>query len=122
MENAINKIITVNEYLESLGYAEARLFAEKLHNWLGCYTDEVIHDVLLRLDEIVNDPNTLNLISELYTREAKERKDEIGTMWWQVSCFEQNREKDEILKYGIHNHPLEHADAYRHILYDMYIG
>lgn len=109
------KKMTIKEWRENTPLKEQREFATKLQCWLGQYTDQVYKSVMLRIEEILNNPAALNLINELYERTQKEIKAEIDTILY-ASGYE-----EDILKFGLHNHPLEHSKSYRDILYDMYI-
>lgn len=107
---------TAKEYLESMTYDQREQFCRKIECWLGGHTDEVFRDVMNQMDTIVNDPHSLRLIDELYTRTQKVKKDIVHS----IECCIRNPET--FLQYGIHLHPLEHPDSYRDVLYDMYIA
>lgn len=92
--------------------------AELLECWLSMYTSEVIERVLLRINDILGDPMTMNLLEELYKREAKEKEKRLNDFEFILLCISQNKKWDAD---RIHNNVLEHSDSYRDILYDFYI-
>ena len=95
--------------------AEKEATAALFTTWLKPYTYEVIVKVMERRDEIINNEFVMNLLRELNTREAMERKDfayDIRNMFNDFDTFKE---------YNPHNHPLTHSGSYRDILYDMYI-
>lgn len=84
-------------------------------NWLEEYTHEVIKKVMAKSEEIINNEFAMNMLRELATRENKELHhftDDIGNMLNDYETF-----KD----FNPHNHVLEHSEAYRMVLYDMFI-
>lgn len=84
-------------------------------NWLKQYSNEVVIKLLESRDEIVNNEFTMYLLRELKKREAEEEKDfnnSIGNLLMDYDYFKE---------YNVHVHPLQHADSYRDVLYDMYI-
>ena len=83
--------------------------------WLKPYTHEAICRVLAQADEIINDERTLDFLRELKTREEEEADEERRSVESLLRNFETYKD------YDIHNHPITHANAYRAILYDMYI-
>lgn len=107
--------MTIKEYREQTPLKEQRELATKLQAWLSPYTNEVYKRVMDRMDEILSNDFTLNLINELYEREQKEIKDEIDNILFSLGYME------DIERYGLHNDCLTHSKSYRDVLYDMYI-
>lgn len=106
---------TIKEYRESTPLSQQKEFAEKLQVWLGEYTQEVFNRVMKNhIEEIINNEFALKLIDELYERTLKERADEIRHIEYVLGY--EGKDLD-----GFHNHPLEHSEAYRDVLYDMFI-
>ena len=101
---------------EELSYDERTEVKAIFANWLCKYSNEVIKAVMKRSEEILNNEFAMNLLRELATRENKE----MGDFERSLDSLFTDYEKFE--KYDIHNHPLEHASAYRSVLYDMYIA
>ena len=106
--------MTVKEWREKTPLKEQKEFATKLQTWLGEYTQEVFERVMKRMDEIISNEFALKMIDELHEREQKEIAQEISHIEFALGHDGMNLD-------GFHNHPLEHAKAYREVLYDMYI-
>lgn len=103
------------EDFEGLNYNDRKEFCDLLGNWLGHYTDAVIEEVLPLAYDIYENEHAMRLLRELRDREQKERHDIANTI-------ELNLRRDSNEKYyQCHLHCLTHADAYREVLYDMYI-
>lgn len=107
--------MTIKEYREQTPLKEQREFAKKLQAWLSPYTNEVYKRVMCKMDEIIDNDFTLNLINELYEREQKEIEDETDNILYSLGYM------DDIKTYGLHNDCLTHSKSYRDVLYDMYI-
>lgn len=105
---------TIKEYREATPLKEQKEFAKKLQVWLGEYTQEVFERVMKQMEEIINNEFTLKMIDELYERTLKEQEEEIRHIEYVLGYDNSNLS-------GFHNHPLEHSDSYRDVLYDMYI-
>lgn len=101
---------------KDMGYSEQSDTALLLANWLKGYSHEVINHVMSKVDEIVNDENTMRLINELAKREDDEWVDFVRSIRHLGDDFE------TFSKYDPHNHALTHAKSYRDVLYDMYIA
>lgn len=86
-----------------------------MSNWLKNYTEAVIMKVMEKKEQIINDGLAMHLMTELYIREEKERKD------FTYSIEMLFRNFDTFKKYDPHNNPLQHSQSYRDVLYDMYI-
>ena len=85
-------------------------------NWLRKYSHEAIMRAMARRDEIVQNDHAMMMLRELLEREADEAKDferSIDMLFRDFDTFEQ---------YDPHNHALSHSEAYRAVLYDMYIA
>ena len=103
------------EKFDKLSYDEKAEVVAWFSNWLKNYTHEVIIKVLERRDEILANDFAMNLMKELFEREAKENKDFNSSIDSLMNNFETFKE------YNPHNHPVTHSDSYRDVLYDMYI-
>lgn len=106
--------MTIKEYRENTSLSEQKAFAKKLQVWLGEYTQAVFEHVMKQIEEIINNTFALKMIDELYERTLKEQEDEIRHIEFALGYEGDNLD-------GFHNHPLEHSDSYRDILYDLYI-
>ena len=84
-------------------------------NWLKCYSQQVIVQVIARTDEIINNEFAMKLLRELKAREDKETYDFANSIGSLMIDF------DDLKDYNPHNLPLTHANSYREVLYDMYI-
>ena len=112
--------MTFSEYWQNTNGEQHNQFSDKMRVWLGCYTDEVIHRVLLRMDEIVNDPLTMKLINELYVRTKEVEKRAVSEWRYELMRLAADEEKYE--NDGLfHLYPQEHPESYRDVLYDLYI-
>ena len=107
--------MTIEEY-KNKSFADRKQFAVEMENWIGCYTQEVINKVMARIEEIISDKFTMDLIHQLYIRTLDERKERWMSIGMLIEDFEKFKEFD------IHNHPSTHARSYRDILWDMYIA
>ena len=94
---------------------EQKEAVELFSNWLKSYTQEVIMRVMEKAEDILNDDFSMRLLRELYTREQNEKEDFSSSINNLFSNF------NALKEYNPHNHPLEHAQSYRDVLYDMYI-
>lgn len=101
--------------LKEFDWKEYEAFAELFAVWLRPYTHEVIRYVMGRAEEIINTPDTLSLLRELKTREAKEEREFCDSLGWLLRDYEGHA------KFNPHNHCLTHSASYRDILYDRYI-
>ena len=100
---------------EEMTYEEQKEVTKIFSNWLRPYTDTVIMKVLAIRDQIIENEYAMNLLMELYERQATEYEDfthSIGSIMRDYETFSQ---------YDPHNHPLTHSGSYRDVLYDMYI-
>lgn len=104
--------MTKQEFNAKVGFTERSEFATLLATWLSKYTDECIKRVLPKVYDIYEDEHAMHLLRELHKREEKERKENADTI-------RLNLEVETY--YEVHNHCLTHANAYREVLYDMYI-
>lgn len=68
--------MTMKEWMKNATYDEQEEFANKLHSWLGFYTQEVIEHVMKQIDDIINNEYVMNMITELHERMQKEEKEE----------------------------------------------
>ena len=105
----------VKKSWEELSYDQKREFSKWFANWLKNYTESVIMKVLEKREEILANEFSMNLLKELYFREAKEKVDFENSMRSLLDNFETFKD------YNPHNHVLEHSGSYRDVLYDMYI-
>ena len=90
-------------------------FVELLANWLKIYSDNVVKNVMKKVDEIKNNDFALLLLKELYVREKDEYYDfikSIDSLYYDYEKFSE---------YNVHNHPITHASSYRDVLDDMFI-
>ena len=90
-------------------------FVELLANWLKIYSDNVVKNVMKKVDEIKNNDFAISLLKELYDRENDEYEDflrSIDSLYYDY---------DKFSEYDVHNHPLSHAKSYRDVLDDMFI-
>ena len=100
---------------DEMDYTEKKEIAELFTAWLKPYTHNVIVAVLEKRDEIINNEFAMNLLRELYARQAKEHYEFINSMYNLLDDLEL------FAQYDPHNNPLTHSGSYRDILYDMYI-
>lgn len=100
---------------KELKFDEQKQTVELFSNWLKPYTQEVIMRVMEKAEEILNNDFAMNLLKELNTREQKEKEDFSSSINSLFSNFNTFKE------YNPHNHPIDHAQSYRDVLYDMYI-
>lgn len=103
--------MTIKEFKEQTSPEEQKEFAKKLHCWLGCYTSEAIKEVWSKMEQIINDEVTMQLIDELYIRTNQEKANEID--YFEISIG--------YAYYDMNNHILTHSKSYRDVLDDMYI-
>lgn len=96
-----------------MNYSQRGQVAALIENWLSYYTDEVIAQVMPRIDEILNNEFAVNLLQELKDREEQEKHDRTNSFVYYIAHPEE--------PYGIHRHPLTHSKSYRDVLYDMFI-
>ena len=101
--------------VKELDYCEVNKYAELFGVWLKPYTHEVIRYVMGRAEEIINNPDSLTLLLELKTREAKEEKDFFDNIAWYIRDYEGHK------KYNPHSNCITHSGSYRDVLYDRYI-
>lgn len=105
--------------MKNLSWKESEEFAELLYVWLRRYTDEVIANVYPKFGEIYENEFAMHLLKELKIRTEKEEKDARNSFLYIVRDAVEGNEKSN---FHVHCHPLEHAESYRDILYDMYIA
>lgn len=98
-----------------LTYDERTEIKALFANWLKEYSHETIKKVMAKSEEIINNEFTMNMLRELATRENKELYDFTNSIGSMLDDYEMYK------AFNPHNHVLEHADAYRKVLYDMYI-
>lgn len=100
---------------KDLSFDERKEIAPLLANWLRRYSDSVIKNIAQRIDEIISNEFSMNLLKELYERENKENED------FQHSLCNLFNNFDIFSEYDIYNYPLSHSQSYRDVLFDMYI-
>lgn len=102
---------------KDLTLAERREVMPLLANWLNPYTHKVIIEkVAPRIDEILSTPSTMALLSELMEREQEAREDFGQGLAHLFDDFETFKD------YDLHNNALSHPEAYRAVLYDLYLN
>ena len=100
------------EKFSAMNYAEKKEFTEMLWTWLKDYSNDVINYVLTeKIDEIMESESSMHLLKELHEREQEEAEDYISSL----SLRLEHGGKFERLNV------LTHSEAYRHVLYDLYI-
>ena len=101
--------------IEEMSMEERNEVCELLATWLEPYTQEVIVRVMERREEIINNEFAMMLLKQLKEREEKEQERFLDNMKSLFNYFDDHKD------YNPHNHPLEHSNSYRDVLYDMYI-
>lgn len=108
--------------LAEMDWNEHEELAKLLAPWLESYTAEVIGRVIDQMDDILANETAMMMIRELGERKEKEKEDFRRSLMF---TFRSKAEKDDdgyrIHLNNIHNHCLEHSNAYRDVLCDMYI-
>lgn len=87
-------------------------------NWLDRYTPEVISYVMnTHKDELISNETTKHMLKELYLRELKEKEDFTHFIGDLLNVDD----VDASIKYDPRKSILTHPEAYRNVLYDLYI-
>ena len=106
--------MSIAEWITSTTVTERKKFCTQLQCWLSPYTQNVYERVMNQIEDIINNDTALQMISELYTRTQYETNEEINQIFY-------NMDNPDDYKDEIHKHVLYHSEAYRDVLYDMYI-
>lgn len=109
--------MTMKEWMKNATYEEQKDFANKLHSWLGTYTQEVIEHVMNQIDDIINNEHVMKMITELHERMQKEEREEKEHFFYNLK----NIEEGDNDYFTVHAHVLTHSNSYRDVLYDMFI-
>lgn len=111
--------MTKYEFFNKLPEEQKGQFAKELYCWLEMYTNEVSAYIFEnKLDEIVNNDMSLQLLHELYQRTRIESDKNLSAMLFKLR-FPNIAEKE---KFELHqNHILTRADSFRDVLYELYI-
>ena len=108
--------------LAEMDWKEHEELAALIEPWLGQYTAKVIDHVLGQMDEILANDTAMMMIGELAKRSEKETKERKRSLLYTFRNIAENDMDGYRLHVdNFHNHCIEHSNAYREVLYDMYI-
>lgn len=103
---------------KEMSFTEQNEVAELFSNWLSKYTIKVVEKVMSKADEIITNEHAMHLLKELKTREDKEREERKNSMYF---ILRDKSEGEGFKDWCFQSHALTHSDAYREVLYDLYI-